>query len=149
MFHRTVPGVSGKLVKSSHGEQQSEPSDVTAVPQPHAHIPRMENSMGWEPSDIKDALPGEALSYEFGVMLVVVTGSLSLQEFKRIIVKIKPQIQKPPLERRWVAGWEGELGGMEGRAEPCLPPAVSLHSALRDCTDLGPEGSPTSWKTKK
>lgn len=56
--------------------------------------------MGWEPSDIKDALPGEALSYEFGVMLVVVTGSLSLQEFKRIIVKIKPQIQKPPLERR-------------------------------------------------
>ena len=60
----------------------------------------MENSMGWEPSDIKDALPGEALSYEFGVMLVVVTGSLSLQEFKRIIVKIKPQIQKPPLERR-------------------------------------------------
>lgn len=59
MLHRTVPGASGKLVKISNGEQQSEASDV---PQPHTHIPQMENSVGWESSDIKDALPGEALS---------------------------------------------------------------------------------------
>lgn len=59
MLHRTVPEASGKLVKASNGGQQLEPSDV---PQPHAHIPRMENSAGWESSDIKDALPGEALS---------------------------------------------------------------------------------------